>query len=369
MGTRLLACIVFTMTFLSPSAFACTCVPPPREAKTPRDIARWHAERSDAIFEGTVQSVELKWQLLQARVGSLISCDFDDDAPALQVTFNVSRSYKGASKRTLVLTTGLGGGDCGFGFQIGQQYLVYAYRGGTGQLSSGICSGTAPLRESQSDISFLRGEAPGSEKPVQMASASTSKLCGHVVSKTAELADSQVFLFSVVGQSPIPAEDSDLASDGSFCFTGVNPGSYRLAFLSGMEDSPVSFAFYPGTANPSSQSSILDLGSGQTVRGLNFKIPPQPTFFVQGSISTSNKAALPSESKVFLVNADLSAFLVSYSHDIEADGSFRFARVLPGRYWAVVGIDSDSASNWETRKTEVNVNAQVSGLFLELVRK
>jgi hypothetical protein len=42
-----------------------------------------------------------------------------------------------------VISTGRGGGDCGYPFQIGTSYLVYATKGEAG-FSTSICSGTSP---------------------------------------------------------------------------------------------------------------------------------------------------------------------------------------------------------------------------------
>jgi hypothetical protein len=46
-----------------------------------------------------------------------------------------------------------------------------------------------------------------------------------------------------------------------------------------------------------------------------------------------------------------------------------FPAVLPGKYWAFVGVDSDDAANWVTRKAEVEANVTVRGLSLELLQK
>jgi hypothetical protein len=122
-------------------------------------VAKWYADRSDTIFEGTVERVELKGSLIEAKVGSLTSADMDEDYPFLQVTFDVLRSYRGVEQKNAVVTTGLGGGDCGFDFEVGKQYLIYANED-AGHLSTGICSGTALLEESRSNLAYLRGEQP-----------------------------------------------------------------------------------------------------------------------------------------------------------------------------------------------------------------
>lgn len=54
---------------------------------------------------------------------------FYDTVWAMKVDCKVSRVYKGQihSKKKFTFITGLGHGDCGFNFNIDQDYLIYAY--------------------------------------------------------------------------------------------------------------------------------------------------------------------------------------------------------------------------------------------------
>jgi hypothetical protein len=366
---RFLFCTFFAFTLMSTTAFACQCVSPPPEVKTARDLATWHASGTDAIFEGTVKSVELKWVLKDANVGGLVPADLDEDEPTLYVTLDVSHFYKGAERKDVLLTTGIGGGDCGFDFEIGEQYLVYAYADASSHLSTGICSGTALLRESQSDLSYLRGEQAVSETTKQSASVSPAKLCGHIASAGMNLADSQVFLFRAGNKSRVPTEEAEVGQDGWFCFVGARPGNYYLAFMNRDVDSPTSFVLFPGATN-SSKASTVELKSGQARSDLAFNVPRQSTYSVSGNVLIHNKSALPADCEVFLLSADPLSILVSYSQNVDTNGSFTFSHVLPGKYWAFVGVNnSDAAPNWLTRKTEVDVKATISDVSLELVRK
>jgi hypothetical protein len=366
---RFLFCTFFAFTLMSTTAFACKCVSPPPEVKTVRDLAQWYANRSDAIFEGTVQRVELKWVLMDAKVGGFVPADFDEDEPRLYVTFDVSHFYKGVERKDVLLTTGVGGGDCGFDFEIGKKYLIYALADASGHLSTDICSGTGLLEESQSDLSYLRGEKAVSETTKQSANIPATKLCGHVASARMDLAGSQVFLFRVGNKSPIPTEEAAVGQDGSFCIVEAKPDNYNMAFMNRDEDSPTSFVFFPGTTN-SSEAITVELKRGQARSDLAFNVPVQSTYSVNGDVLIHNKSALPANCEVFLLSVDPLSVLVSYSKNVETNGHFNFPRVLVGKYWAFVGInDSDTAPNWLTRKTEVDVKAAVSGLSLELIQK
>jgi hypothetical protein len=50
----------------------------------------------------------------------------------------------------------MGGGDCGYAFQAGVDYIIYAYKNPEGRLETGICSRTRPLAQAAEDIAYLR---------------------------------------------------------------------------------------------------------------------------------------------------------------------------------------------------------------------
>jgi hypothetical protein len=73
------------------------------------------------------------------------------------VRIRVVESFRGTQKvgDIVKVQTGMGGGDCGFPFEVGKQYLVDAWdRSGT--VFTGICSHTASVDRGQADIRVLR---------------------------------------------------------------------------------------------------------------------------------------------------------------------------------------------------------------------
>ena len=80
------------------------------------------------------------------------------------VTFQVTRTWKGPVKSEISIYTGEGGGDCGYPFVVGREYLVYAFKAfGTGPPATGICSRTTGLSQAKKDIAAL---GPG--KPLRV---------------------------------------------------------------------------------------------------------------------------------------------------------------------------------------------------------
>lgn len=108
------------------TADACSCVspPPPAQAK----------ESAAAVFEGRVTRIE------------------DPDTQP-KVHFQVVRSFKGPSHETLTVRTASNSAACGYGFEEGKSYLVYA--SDEGGLTTSLCSRTQPIEHAAGDLSEL----------------------------------------------------------------------------------------------------------------------------------------------------------------------------------------------------------------------
>jgi hypothetical protein len=102
--------------------------------------------RADAVFAGTV-------------VGSgkitISEGEFKHDMRLVRLT--VDQPIRGMQSAEVEVLTGWGGGDCGYGFKLGQRYLVYAYREEDGKrLATSICTRTRKLSEADADFAFIR---------------------------------------------------------------------------------------------------------------------------------------------------------------------------------------------------------------------
>ena len=365
MRVRFVAAVIVGLTFIRVPVFGCTCAAPPPEVNTASELATWN--RADAVFEGKVESVELRWTLKEAQIGDVIptlATDLDRDGPVILVSLEVLHSYRGDQRKIMRLSTGLGGGDCGFDFEVGKQYLVYAFKDKAGELSTNICTRTTRLEKSRENLAYLRGErvAPAANKE---ASTATTKLCGRVVPTDADGSiDSQVLLVRVGSKSPVPSSEAGPDSEGSFCVTDVDPGKYHLLFVNRIEEALTSFVYFPGVTDLS-EATAIDISPGHPPSDLIFNIPAQATFSVSGTVSNSDNPRLPAKVTVMLMSA--SQPLLAYTADAAASGSFVFNQVLPGEYWAIVTVDASIESNWSTRKARVEVVGDITHLSLELI--
>jgi len=117
-------------------AFACTCSLPQPSKSLKRQVAEARKE-SRVVFVGKVLEVKSDPQLLY-----------------VEVKFKVERSWKQSQGSELTITTGRGGGDCGYRFEIGEHYLVYA-SGSERQLWTDICQRTDRFVDAKEDLTLL----------------------------------------------------------------------------------------------------------------------------------------------------------------------------------------------------------------------
>jgi hypothetical protein len=96
-------------------------------------------ELADAVFSGRVASV--------TRGGS-------GEFEALRVVFSVERVWKGPVASRLEVRTAPDSAACGFPFERGRAYVVYAYQG-EGGLGASLCSRTNFVEVAGEDLAAL----------------------------------------------------------------------------------------------------------------------------------------------------------------------------------------------------------------------
>jgi 5-hydroxyisourate hydrolase-like protein (transthyretin family) len=187
--------------------------------------------QTDAVFAGTV-------------VGSSEIVAETAGYQRRLVRFSVEESFRGVEGAFVEVVTGLGGGDCGYGFKQGGQYLVYAHRDGKDKrLHTSICSRTRPLDKAVADLAFMRGL--GAAPPLGVIFGSVSK-------RNHEWKEGEDWRKGVGGaELTIEGEGArhELKSNaqGEFRIEGLAPGAYK-----------VRLKIPPGLAQLDAQSEFLE---------------------------------------------------------------------------------------------------------------
>jgi hypothetical protein len=121
-------CSVALLLLSAESGFACSCLKVPSIDESFRD--------ADAVFFG--QAV-------------------DGSYSGVEVKFRVERAWKGVSfSEVTVLTSN---SSCGFLFEEGESYVVYASKMSGGEYATGACSGTVHIKHAGEQLASLKGKA------------------------------------------------------------------------------------------------------------------------------------------------------------------------------------------------------------------
>ncbi len=124
--------------------YACSCAATP----SPRQALR----EATAVFTGEVISKEV----FEVK-------DEYGTQPIVRVTFAISRIWKGVKGAEIIVHTSGWSPSCGFSFEQGKKYLVYAYpdRWKLNVLETGICNRTKELNGAARDLRAIgRGSEP-----------------------------------------------------------------------------------------------------------------------------------------------------------------------------------------------------------------
>jgi hypothetical protein len=140
--TRLLLSLIISIAIfgIKPElGTACTCIIPKSAAIGLR--------ASTAVFSGKVMGINIP----KRRISS---------ADPVKVLFRVNTVWKGPEQAVLIVTTAREGASCGYHFEHGVEYLVYA-GGEMKALRVSKCSRTQPLPYASTDLAELgEGSAP-----------------------------------------------------------------------------------------------------------------------------------------------------------------------------------------------------------------
>lgn len=156
-----IALFLLVSVVLAGETLACSCIRGSDPVKA--------AGAQEVVFRGKVVATELMFADEDGEV--FRSKEAVQDGRVYRVAvLQVAERFRGEIGPFVTMVTGSGGGDCGYSFQSGQSYLVYAYRtenaalqkvaGAPRPLTTNICLFTAPETESAETLEKLRAAFP-----------------------------------------------------------------------------------------------------------------------------------------------------------------------------------------------------------------
>jgi len=236
----------------------------------------------------------------------------------------VDQPIRGMQSSEVDVITGWGGGDCGYGFKLGQRYLVYAYREKkSNRLSTSICTRTRLISEAEDDLAFIRALP---------TSNANGLIFGTVGKRNHEWKEGEKWFkpvadaeLTIEGQVAQYHAESD--RDGTFRVENVVPGKYV-----------VKLKLPPGLIRPSGKDE-----SGMTAENeveVSARGCAETGFYLESDTRIGGRVLDANGNPVTKMQLNLRGAAADRSNvntflyaTTDADGHFEFKVVPPGDYW------------------------------------
>jgi hypothetical protein len=317
-------------------AVACTCMQTPSPCASFKD--------TPVVFVGLVTSIE------ETKVDIVRFGEKRTVRTSLLAHFTVEEPLKGIKLKTALVDTGGGGGDCGYPFEEGHRYPVYAFRGedealnssisrtviGDGRtgkaarLSANICSRTRELEDATDDVELLRGLVKGKRE---------SRIFGSVDEHARRLGKYEYDIdrvgpmsnIKLIAQSANDRYETTTDQNGRYRISNLKPGKYKLSVL--LPEGYSSLFDFVRT--------IVDLDIGPDTC-VEHSFDAQIDGRIGGHVFAADGQPVPDQVQVSIVTLESSTKgmtgVESRSEYTKNLGWYEFDGLLPGKYLLGISI-------------------------------
>lgn len=301
----------------------------------------------------------------------------------LKFTLSVQESFRGAeSSKQIEIYTGLGFGDCGFPFEKGKSYLVYAYER-EGKLYTSICSRSRHISRVESEeFKFLETV---SKKPWKGA-----RIFGNVsaITQRKEIdfntKETKESLYGIKLELKKGSESKQLNSDaqGNYEVEGLEAGKYDLKLLLPKEYTfdKSTYVLYSTNQNWETRNIEVKIGGCQQE---DFALINDSV--LSGKITGSNGESLEKATVQLIPINSPDKLDLEEVYDAETNniGEFNVKTVLVGKYYLGINLAKSPDEQQPYQKTfypgttdrnqakiiEVKAGQKVSSLNFQLTKK
>jgi hypothetical protein len=206
--------VAFAVLICAESARACSCGSGGPPCQAYGNTAAVFIGTPTAVVKTTVKSGEGTRQY---------------DYPKRLFMFRVEEAFRGVDASEVQVMTGTGGGDCGYNFQIGERYLIYAGRDTNSEVyGTSICTRTRLVSDAREDLEYIRSlpqRAPGA-----VLSGEVRRYRRNLeTDQTEQLGPLSEIEIAVEGAGNIYRARSD--KEGHYTLAGIVPGKYKVKAL------------------------------------------------------------------------------------------------------------------------------------------
>ncbi|HET8783365.1 MAG TPA: hypothetical protein VFM63_13155 [Pyrinomonadaceae bacterium] len=302
---KFLLSVALVLFAFAASAVACSCAGPGQPCEAYGDAA--------AVFVGTVtfaSSIKVK--------------EAGYEFTNRLIRLHVDRALRNVDTSDVEVVTGLGDADCGFGFRLGGQYLVYAYSH-DGRLQTSICTRTRPLSDAAADLEYINGLSKAAPGGTIFGQAELRRPSRGEEYPLPPLKDAKIVI-----KGPDKQFERKTDAEGKYTISGLPPGKYKVRIE--LQDG---LSIY----NPEVEVELLDRGC----RGAYFEA--QPDTRINGKVLDAQGMPAPD---VLMELVPFSREDKSYPEFVRTDKEGRYAlRLLkPARYYLGVRIHGSAGSSY-----------------------
>ncbi len=307
------ASLITMLLSLTAPAKACSCIDPGPPCQT--------YGKSSAVFSGQVIEI----------------VPFEVEGyPQKLVRFAVSEAFRGIAGSSVEIATGNGGGDCGYPFSIGENYLVYAHRSSQGnRLYASICSRTGPLSEASQDIEYIRGLSkvePGGQ--IFGTAKRFRRVNADVIHQPLEPMEGVRVTIEGDGKQVVAVTDGK----GSYLAAGLRPGGYlvRIKAPDGLYPSEV-------------QHKVEITDKGCAVVDFTF----QPNTSLSGQVFDEGSAPVPKITVDLIPSDEIDEPYQRHNLFVHTDdeGRFTLLTIPPGTYYLGIRLNRITAPTFPYPRT------------------
>jgi hypothetical protein len=251
---------------------------------------------------------------------------------SVKVTLSVSERFRGNSGNSLIIRTERGTEACGYPFEVGHEYLVFANEF-QGNLNVTTCSATQPAKMAVATIRQLRSLRDGTALPGIFGIAKTHPADW---SQTGWEQVQPVPGLTLTARSERGEYRTQTADDGSYEFRGLPTGPYRLS----PEPPAGRMALWDGADHV---SVGVNAGQGNTCP-VNFEVYYDGR--ISGTVAGPDGKPMSGSIAAWYVGPEkLNAAPLGSQ---VKNGYFEIPRLRPGRYELVFQPSADGRSSTRT---------------------
>ena len=303
----LAALVLLLLPSLASVARACTCGGvSPCEAYAGASV----------VFVGRVTQTGLKSTPRSFPANAMSTTLTNGDVTSAQ--FRVEEAFLGVRAARIELSGE--GTTCDFPFKRGERYLVFAYKNPkTGTFHTNICSGTAPLAESNDGIAYLRRVAKQPHGAALFGEV-MREVSGANGPEAEPMVKTEIILENGKQQFRVLSDAS-----GKFELRGIKPGQYRVH------------------TNPATNYSFVDPSAKEPGKEWELEVPAQgcvqawfvarPDGVISGTV-VDDSGTVAKDIYPQLVFADQKPGETSFREEIlSEERTFKFSFLPAGRYY------------------------------------